>query len=278
MIRFDAYTATTEALKSADAVQLLVDASGISPARLSMGRGFHQFGERVAFKDETGSEFGAVHWGGLHGDRIMIEVKGEHTPKAVERLRSGFPHRCTRVDACADFDAPRAFERLYRACRSVKRAHKIIGGKAGDWEDFPEKGRTLYLGARSSTTRMRLYEKGKQPEFEHLARPHWARIEVQVRPAKDAKTTFATLSPEEVWGASRWTRDVAAQVLQAHVDPHPAGSTWRKTEDQRAIEWMCRQYGQRLVTMAGDLGGWEVLGLTLQEVVSEQERAARRGR
>ena len=125
---------------------------------------------------------------------------------------------------------------------------------------------------------MRLYEKGKQPEFEHLARPHWARIEVQVRPAKDAKTTFATLSPEEVWGASRWTRDVAAQVLQAHVDPHPAGSTWRKTEDQRAIEWMCRQYGPRLVTMAGDLGGWEVLGLTLREVVIEQERAARRGR
>nr|CRY95077.1 hypothetical protein [uncultured prokaryote] len=277
MIRFDAYTATTEAIKSADAVSLLAAACDNQGFTVTMGRGFHQFGERVAFKDGTGSEFGAVHWGGRHGDRIMIEVKGEYTPKAVERLRSGFPHRCTRVDACADFDAPRAFERLYRACRGVKRAHGIIGGKAGDWEDFPEKGRTLYLGARTSTTRLRLYEKGKQPEYAHLSRENWARIEVQVRPAKDAKTTFASLSPEEVWGASRWTRDVAAQVLHAHVDPHPAGSTYRKTEDQRAIEWMCRQYGQRLVSMSNDLGGWAELGLTLHEVILDQQRKASYG-
>ena len=59
-----------------------------------------------------------------------------------------------------------------------------MGGKAGDWDDFPEKGRTLYLGSQSSPVRMRLYEKGLQPEYAHLNRPNWARIEVQVRPAK----------------------------------------------------------------------------------------------
>jgi predicted transcriptional regulator len=35
-----------------------------------------------------------------------------------------------------------------------------MGGKAGDWDDFPEKGRTLYLGSTSSPVRARLYEKG----------------------------------------------------------------------------------------------------------------------
>lgn len=272
MIRFDAYTATSEAIKPGDAVGILASSAGFTSVTLHQGRGFHRFAERIALKDHTGGEFGAVQWGGSHGDRVMIEVKGEHTPEAVERLRSGFEHRCTRVDACADFDAPRAFERLYRACRAVKRAHRIMGGKAGDWEDFPEKGRTLYLGAKTSTTRLRLYEKGKQPEYAHLARPDWTRIEVQVRPAKEAKTEFATLTPEEVWGASRWTRDVAGAVLKAHVDPHPAGSTYRKSEDDVAIEWMCRQYGQRLVSMANDLGGWDVLGLTLREIVNEQQR------
>lgn len=275
MIRFDAYTATTEAVKPGDAISLLVGSGGFGGVTLHQGRGFHQFAERVAIRDNTGSEFGSVHWGGRHGDRVMIEVKGESTPGAVERLRSGFEHRCTRVDACADFDAPRAFERLYRACRVVKKAHSIIGGKAGDWEDFPEKGRTLYLGAKTSTTRMRLYEKGKQPEYVHLGRENWARIEVQVRPAKEAKTTYSTLSPEEVWGASRWTRDLAASVLKAHVDPHPAGSTYRKTEDEAAIDWMCRQYGQRLVSMAQDLGGWDVLGLTLRETIKEQQRKSK---
>ena len=49
-----------------------------------------------------------------------------------------------------------------------------------------------------------------------MNRPKWARIEVQVRPAKEAKETFASLSPMDVWGASRWTRDIAAKVLEQH--------------------------------------------------------------
>ena len=278
MIRFDAYTATTSGMKPDDALGLICGVVGVTNCTVKWGKGFHQFGERIGVKDESGVEVGAFQWGGRHGDLVMIEVKGECTPEAVERLRSGWAHRVTRVDACADFDAPRVFERLYKACRTVKKAHGIIGGKAGDWEDFPEKGRTLYLGAKTSTTRTRLYEKGKQPEYAHLRRDDWVRLEVQVRPAKGAKDTFSGLSAEQVWGASRWTRDLAAMVLAAHVDPHPAGSTYRKTADQVAIEWMCRQYGVRLVSMAQELGGWDVLGLTLNEIVSDQQRKARQGR
>lgn len=279
MIRFDAYTATTEAIKSADAVGLVAQAAGgVLNFKMNMGKGYHRFSDRVSFADESGSQFASVLWGGSHGDLVMIEVKGETTPEVVERLRSGFPHRCTRVDSCADFDAPRAFERLYRACKQVKKAHRIIGGKAGDWEDFPEKGRTLYLGAKTSVARTRLYEKGKQAEYAHLNRPNWARLEVQVRPAKDAKESFSRLTPEEVWGASRWTRQLAAVALENHVDPHPAGTTYRKTEDERAIEWMCRQYGHRLTSLADDLGGWDVLGLTLRETIQGQQRRAQQGR
>ena len=272
MIRFDAYTATTQAINHAQAAAFLVEAGGHGQFTMKQGRGFHQFAERLAFKDDSGSEFGAVSWGGRQGEWVMLEVKGERTPEVVERLRRDVSHRCTRVDSCADFDAPRAFDRLYRACRTVKKAHRIMGGKAGDWEDFPEKGRTLYLGAKTSATRLRLYEKGKQPEYTHLARENWTRLEIQVRPEKEAKGEFSLLSAEDVWGASRWTRELSALVLQNHVDPHPAGSTYRKTEDEAAIEWMCRQYGQRLVSMASDLGGWDCLGLTLGEIVREQQR------
>lgn len=270
MLRFDAYTATTQAAKPADLVQLVADVVPVSEGwTLRQGKGFHTFGERIAFKGADGGEFASVSWGGRQGERAMIEVKGEHTPKAVEALRSRFPHRCTRVDSCADFDAPRAFQRLLRACQQVKRAHRIIGGKAGDWDDFPEKGRTLYLGAKTSPVRLRLYEKGKQPEYAHLARPNWARIEVQVRPAKEAKSEFAALSAQEVWGASKWSRDLAALVLAEHVDPHPAGTTYRLTERDAALRWMCKQYGAHLVSLADDLGGWDCLGLTLREMLRE---------
>ena len=93
------------------------------------------------------------------GDRVMLEVKGDKSPAVADALRARFPHRVTRVDACADFDAPGAFQRLYKACRTVKKAHGIVGGKAGDWEDFPEKGRTSTLGHACCVTRARLYEK-----------------------------------------------------------------------------------------------------------------------
>lgn len=271
MVRFDAYSATTDAAKAPELVQLLAEA--IPPSSgwsLKQGRGFHTFGERIAFKGDDGSEIAAVMWGGRQGERVMLEVKGDATPGAVEALRARFEHRCTRVDACADFDAPRAFERLYRACRTVKKAHRIVGGKYGDWEDFPERGRTLYLGAPTSPVRARLYEKGLQQEYEHLARPNWARLEVQVRPAKEAKAEYAKLTPLEVWGGSRWTRDLAGQVLKQHVDPHPAGSTYKLTERDVALRWMCKQYGAHLVSLAQDVGGWDCVGLTLQEMLKEE--------
>lgn len=280
MIRFDAYSATTEAAKAVDLVQLVADAVPLIEHRWSIkqGKGFHQFGERIAFTGHDGGEFASVMWGGRHGELVMLEAKGEHTPAVVDALRSRFPHRCTRVDSCADFDAPRAFERLYRSCRTVKKVHRIIGGKAGDWEDFPEKGRTLYLGARSSVARARLYEKGLQPEYAHLNRPDWTRLELQVRPAKGSKAEYATLSPVDVWGASRWTRDLAAMALQNHVDPHPAGTMYRLSDRDMALKWMCRQYGVHLFSLSEDLGGWAEVGLTLREMVAEQQRQARQGR
>lgn len=276
MVRFDAYSATTTACKAPDMLSILGAAGGLgSFHKVTEGKGFHTFGDRIGIKNAEGVEWGSVMWGGGQGERVMIEVKGEATPKAVEALRSRFPHRCTRVDACADFDAPGSFERLLEVCQDVKKRHRLKGEKQGDWDDFPELGRTLYLGARASVCRVRLYEKGKQPEYRHLERPEWTRIELQVRPAKEAKVAFSSLSPAEVWGASTWTRQLAGKVLQEHIDPHPAGTVYRLTQRDAALEWMCKQYGAHLVDLASDLGGWECLGLTLAEIISAQAKKRR---
>lgn len=270
MIRFDAYTATTRAANPYQLIDLLTECAG-QDHQAHQGRGFHTFGHRFAVKDSTGIEVGAVQWGGLQGDLSMIEVKGEPTPGAVKALRERFWHKVTRVDACADFDAPGAFEGLLGPCLEVKAAHRLKGSKIGDWEDFPEDGRTLMLGAPTSAARVRLYEKGKQPEYRHLSRNDWTRIEVQVRPAKEARTAFNRTSPADVWGATRWTRDLAEKVLQAHVDPHPAGTVYRQPERDRALAWMCKQYGAHLVSLVSDLGSWECLGLTLREMIEKEK-------
>jgi DNA relaxase NicK len=274
MIRFDAYSATTTAAKPAELISLLAVAGGPFQTKKE-GKGFHTFGERVGLTNDSGVEWASVQWGGSQGERTMIEVKGECTPAVVEALRSAFPHNCTRVDSCADFDAQGAFERLCGEAQVVKKDHRLKGEKQGDWDDFPEDGRTLYLGARSSVCRLRLYEKGKQPEYRHLERPNWARIELQVRPAKEAKTAFSMLSAAEVWGASTWTRQLAAKVLLEHIDPHPAGTTYRLTKQDAAMEWMCHQYGAHLLGLSNDLGSWECVGPTLRDIIEQQKRRNR---
>lgn len=272
MVRFDAYTATMRGAKPDDVAQLLFDQVGLG-GKFETGRGFHQFGQRMSARSSDGHEVGAVSFGGKQGDLVMLEVKGEHSPAVVEALRARFEHKVTRADSCADFDAPKAFSQLYRTCRAVKKAHGLMGGKAGDWEDFPEKGRTLYLGAKSSPCRVRLYEKGLQPEYVHLSRENWVRLELQIRPKGiESGHAFSSLSALEVWGAGRWTRDLAAQVLQSHVDPHPAGTVHRMSTAEHKLFWMCKQYGGLLVELAVDLGSWECVGLTIKEMIEMQKR------
>lgn len=276
--RFDAYTATTSEAAPVELVDHL-RAAVFGSWEVKQGRGFHGFRERVSFLDNSGTEGGAVSWGGRHGALVMVEGKGEVTPELVTALRSGVQHRATRVDSCADFDGPRAFQRLYRPCRAVKKAHRLIGGKAGDWEDHPELGRTFYLGSAKSPVRARMYEKGKQPEYSHLGRADWVRLEVQVRPRKEQREVYAGLSPLEVWGASKWTRQLAAIVLDSYVNPHPPGTVYRLGSTERAMRWMTRQYAHHLLAYADDLGGPEALGLTLHDMAKEalgDERLAAR--
>lgn len=269
MVRFDAYTATTRDANPADLVGLLRELADGEKVELREGRGFHTFGQRVAARDESGAEFGSVMWGGRQGDWALIEVKGERTPRAVETIRERFWHRVTRVDSCADFEASGAFDGLLRCCLDVKKAHPDTAfdhppGSPPSPPSWPPSS-----GAPTSAVRVRLYEKGKQSEYRHLERPDWVRIEAQVRPAKEAKTAFNKLSAADCWGASRWTRELAAQVLMQHIDPHPVGTVYRLSEREKAVRWMCKQYGAHLLGLRDDVGGWAEVGLTLGEILRE---------
>ena len=270
MIRFDAYTATTMGIKAHDAVMMFSKVGD----RLIQGKGFQTFGERVSIQDEWG-EVSSVQWGGRQGDRVMVEVKGDRTPEAVKRLRSEAEHRCTRVDACVDFERPGAFDALLGAVLDVKERHDLYGEKRGDW-DKPDLGRTMYLGSPKSAVRARLYEKGKQPEYRHAGRFDLIRLEVQVRPAKEAKDAYSRLSPSEVWGASRWTRDLAALAIDQQIAPHPASSVTRRPDLEERISWIARQAGPTLLELLQDCGSWDMVGRTLGEAVMEIQ-ARKRG-
>jgi hypothetical protein len=267
MVRFDAYTATTREASRDDLLNLVC----MSGDEVRSGRGFHTFGERYSVIDPTGDQVGSVLAGGRQGDRVMVEVKGDRTPAVVEALRGRFAHRCTRVDTCADFDRPGAFEELLAPVLRVKEEFDLYGERRGDW-DKPELGRTIYLGAPTSAIRFRLYEKGKQPELRHLNQPDRVRAELQIRPAKEARDVYAGVSASDAWGASRWTRALAGELLGQMLDPVPPGTIWKRTKREQALRWMVRQYGPHLVSLAEDLGGWDCVGLTLREMLEEERK------
>lgn len=274
MPRFDGYTATLQGVKPEDVFNLVWTHSD----DVRCGRGFHRFENRHAVIDTSGDEVGSVQHGGkAHGSLVMVEVKGERTPRFVEQLRELVPvHRCTRVDSCQDFDEPGVWDRLLGHVLEVKRDHGLKGEKRGDW-DYPEDGRTQYLGSDQSAVRARLYEKGKQPGYRHLERFDLARLEIQVRPVKAAKTAYSGLDALEVWGASPFTRDLAARVLAQVVDKQPAGTVRKLSSDDRKLRWMCLQYGGPLLTLRDDLGDWQSVGLTIGEILAEQAAKKRSG-
>ena len=265
--RFDAYVATTRAARHDDLICMLLKGGDTH----RQGRGHKGFEHRFACVGPDGAEAASVSWGGTHGDLVMLEAKGERTPVIVERLRSRYEHRCTRVDSCYDVDEVGAFEKMLVPCLHVKKAYKLKGSKAGDWEDFPEDGRTLYVGANTSPVRLRLYEKGHQPEYRHLKRPDWVRIELQVRPAKDAKDAYSHADSLAVWGASAWTRELAGLVLAAELAPLPAGTTYRLDNRERALRFMCKQYGAHLIGLQNELGSWDEVGHRLAEIIRREK-------
>ena len=275
MPRFDAYTATAH-VQPEHFVRAVWSTAAASDV-CQQGGGYHGFDNKRSFRGADGAEWASILWGGRrHGDLVMCEVKGERTPDFVHALREAVPdHRCTRVDSAADIEEEGIWDRLLPVVLDIKKRYRLRGEKRGDW-DFPEDGRTQYLGSPSSAVRVRMYEKGRQPEYRRLGRFDWVRVECQVRPEKDAKTTYSRVTPSEVWGASPYTRDLAAVILEAHISPLPPYAARRENPRDRALRFMCQQYGAHLLSLHDDLGDWQAVGLTLNEIMKENEDSRRR--
>lgn len=254
MANFDAYSATSRAIKVENALGMVWHAGG----QIREVRAHHGFEKRWAVKDEeTGEETGSVSSGGSHGDLVFMEVKGQRTQDFVPKLRLEVPdHECTRVDSCVDFDRPGAWDDLLGVLLRVKADERLKGEKRGDW-DYPEDGRTMYLGATTSPVRCRLYEKGKQPGYRSAGRENWVRLEAQVRPQKTARKAYSTISAAEVWGGSRWTKKIAAEAFSLEIGSFPAAGVKKDSDFERRWQWICAQAAPTLLEAIEVFGTWD---------------------
>jgi hypothetical protein len=242
-----------------------------------------------AFGDKLVDVDGAacmVWWGGTHAHPHAV-ISGELAQPGSELLRAELPaHFVTRADACIDYAEEGAYDRLQGLALIVAKDRGVRVGTAGD-HLVTFKGRTCYLGATSSHTRLRLYDKGAELRDKFAADPvrlagvpeHLARLECQVRPQTSvAKAAAASVDPLSLMGSAAWMRELMRLVANVDLEPFVAGKVWRQSDDARAWAAVLAQYGGLLLRVQKDLGSWECVGLQIGADLAERQLAKARGR
>lgn len=270
-MRFDWYAAT---ILDDPASVLLAVSEGLG-AEVAPGHAVNGYQEGYDLRRD-GSTVARVLYGG-NGGWPHAFASSDDTDAFVRVVRERWPdrHRVTRMDASEDFDGAGTWEWLYGICLALADERALKIDQAGDWHREID-GRTFYVGGRKSAVFARLYEKGKQLIGRALdggvgISPHLVRLEVQVRPEGAGRTYAAACEPEQAYGYADWSCELARRVLGLDVERVHIKER-RESDDARAIEWLVRQYGEHLVRLAGEVGGWPALGEELHRVKQRQDR------
>lgn len=229
-----------------------------------------------------GTRLASVSWGGNTGDAVKVEVSGSSYPHdfacwAQEHHDWHNRFYVQRADIAIDFDEEKAFEIIQRMARNVAEEHGLKLDYRGDWDRGI--GRTLYLGARQSPNYLRIYEKGYEQRQKGIipdASTDWVRVEFELKPkGKIMRQQFACMSPEQMLGGAQWVVDVLQCLTDSDVQRFTGmGSVHRKTDDERAIRHMMKQYNSRVQSMIKTKGGWDQFTDYLAELHEEFSRSA----
>lgn len=190
------------------------------------------------------------------GGTPWLQASGQNAQPVENALRRLLlPYRVTRKDAALDLYDAEWFPVLADVGKRHATAHAppLKVEHAGDWQ-YGQKGRTLYLGSRSSRAFIRLYEKGRKERMD----PNWIRLEVQYNPQGEVEQKQAA----QMTAAQVWTLRCFPIFGQAiGLDPaalfdYPETTTPRVRRDQeRARRALADQYGKTITRWLADAGG-----------------------
>lgn len=277
-MRFDAYAGNVSGARPEEVAAMVSHAIGGRIERGRPRRRYHDVFEVRDGADQAG-------WVG-HDDQLdtaYFEFKGATTPYTAGAIRKhwGERHTVSRLDSCEDFDERDSYGRLVRlvdqACDPRVQSHEIRP-RDGD------RGVTTYWGSHTSQVMVRCYEAGKMRDRLHFNRPHWVRLEAQVRPAKALlKRAAAACTPVDVWGFAAWSTRVADKLCQVEVNRFVAPS--EPPEYDRTTLYLARAFRRHFEEMRADFGDWQCIGREIEAIWTRDDQAeaeaadlAKRGR
>lgn len=243
------WTATTHQ-GYAGVVDDLLEAVGAQT--VTVGKGLQGWSQSINAFDAGGFKTGAVYFGGGRDDVHCVSTSSQahDARRAVVGIGEA---RTSRVDTCVDTLVP--FGELRSLLEDVAGPRtkliymeSMVGGQSA--------GRTLYVGAPSSSVRVRLYEKWLESPGLYVEGTN--RVEVQLRPPSRAKEMVSGWGPAETFCASKLTRRLAAALEQDVARPGTLQKSKGTPDLEQTLEAMGVQYGNAvrkwLTLSGGDFG------------------------
>lgn len=192
--------------------------------------------------------------GGQH-DKPHVYAIGKEaydSPALYEALRGSYEGRWlpSRLDLALDLDHPEAFDLVVPQFIAAATRRDMTLSQMGDW--IRGKGRTLYVGARSSRSLIRVYEfnacHGYGPP---------CRIELQLRPKSSTREFIATRTPTELLYSSDVINAVVTGLdLDLEVEAGPLSPGARPPTDlDRKLNWLALQALPSLLQVLAEEGG-----------------------
>lgn len=231
------------------------------------GQGIRQY-ERALHVQRGAETLAVLSYGGNNGSDPNLRSTGLSAALVAPLIKTDFPqHRVTRVDVAIDFSGERIFNEIHSAMDALHLEHGIYRRDFGFAS--PENGRTYYLGSPKSPAQCRLYEKGKKEirEGNFNADPFWVRLEMQYRPRQREKAKFAQFQPFEIWGCTKWSRNLLSSVIGMRPTPIRQEKPVDTSAEEK-VRYAFQQYRRHLEAI-GEEEAHKILG----ELIFDKWRA-----
>lgn len=200
-------------------------------------------------------------WGGQPG--VNCKSTSDQSPVLAKALR-GFTHLPTRIDSKVDWCEVGLFDSLSSHLIQYAKDNRLGINQMGDWERG--EARTLYVGSKDSPIRAVLYEKGYEQGAD--APREWVRLEVRIKPKREWRPIVASWKPDTVFCAG-WLPGALEALGWDDLEKRTIGTTWKRSDHQRALWALASQYGSVLTELADDLGDWRLMGEALYGLIRD---------
>lgn len=205
-----------------------------------------RYHQAIKLVDEHQNRIIQIEAGGNPGVHIITSGWYAQYMAPIIKALEAIP---TRVDVAHDvYEHEHTFTYVAKKAIGFAKKRGLKINQRGDWTKNGERGRTLYIGSRTSLVQLRIYEKSWHPDADPALRttlPNWYRFEFEFKPKdKSKRLQTSDYTPTQWLNSVKWVADIC-KIFD--IDMAASGRLRRADNEpdfERALRHMANQYGK----------------------------------